>query len=156
VADAFHGNPNFAAQSAESVLHSTLDHLEDFVAGTSARAERIDAAKRSKRLELLRRVELARDFLHGVPDRIVPLGELAEVAGLSAFHLARCFRSVHLEPPATYHRNWRLDRAAADLKLTESAAVELASKYGFADQASFTRAFSRRFGASPNRYRAHN
>jgi len=154
VADSLDGNPNLGTHSAEVLLHRTLEHLEDFVAGTKDRSGRIDAAKSSKRVELLRRVELARDFLHGTPDRIVTLEELADVAGLSAFHLARCFRAVHSEPPATYHRNLRLDRAAAELKQDGRAAAELPARYGFADQASFTRAFSRRFGTSPARYRA--
>ena len=146
--------PDLGRRAAGMLLDRTATHLEDFVARAGERADRIAAGKRTKRIELLRRVEIARDFLHATPDRVVTLGELAGVAGLSAFHLARCFRAVHGEPPATYHRNWRLDRAAERLRLGKDMPAELAADYGFADQASFIRAFARRHGTSPGRFRA--
>jgi AraC-like DNA-binding protein len=146
--------PDFGRAAAGALLARTAAHLEDFVSRAGERADRIGAEKRWKRIELLRRVEVARDFLHATPNRIVALEELAGVAGLSAFHLARCFKAVHDVPPATYHRNWRLDRAAVELKRGRDPAAELAAGHGFADQASFIRAFARRHGVSPGRYRA--
>ena len=52
----------------------------------------LDAAKPSTRRDILQRLERARAHLHAHLDRNVALGELASVARLSRFHLARYFK----------------------------------------------------------------
>jgi AraC family transcriptional regulator len=77
---------------------------------------------------------------------------LAAAAGVHPVHLARAFRQRHGMTIATWRAEQRLARAhrllAGDLPL---AAIAL--QLGFADQAHFTRVFTRRTGTTPGRLR---
>lgn len=118
--------------------------------------DRLTATKAATRREILRRLDLARAHLHETPGRPVPLAELARVAGMSQFHLARCFTEAIGSPPAAYHRDLRLAAAARALRRDRRPAAEVAGLFGFPDPASFSRAFRRRYGLPPGAYAAGN
>ena len=101
----------------------------------------------SELLSLLRHVG-------GRLDGDVSLDALAGRAGWSPFHLHRAFRRLVGETPKAYTQRLRLDRAAARLAAGTDRVVDMALDSGFASHEVFTRAFTRRFGRSPERYRA--
>jgi AraC family transcriptional regulator len=102
---------------------------------------------RPELLSLLRHVR-------GRLDGDLSLDALAAKAGWSPFHLHRTFRQFVGETPKAYTLRLRLDRAAARLTTTGDRVVDVALASGFASQEVFTRAFTRRYGRSPERYRA--
>lgn len=53
----------------------------------------------------------------------------------------------------SYIKNRRLTRAAEELKKTEISIIHIAMTYGYSSQEAFSRAFTDRFGISPNKYR---
>lgn len=82
------------------------------------------------------------------------LGQLADAAGLSAYHFTRQFGARFGSSPMAYVRARRLT-AAAD-RLCDGAApslIDLAFDCGFDSQEGFTRAFKRVFGIPPGLYR---
>jgi AraC family transcriptional regulator len=87
-------------------------------------------------------------------DGDVSLDALAERSGWSAFHLHRAFRRLVGETPKAYTQRLRLDQAAARLAAGTDRVVDVALDSGFASHEVFTRAFARRFGRSPESYRA--
>jgi AraC family transcriptional regulator len=101
---------------------------------------------RPELLSLLRHVR-------GRLDDDLSLDALAARAGWSPFHLHRTFRQFVGETPKAYTLRLRLDRAAARLTTTADRVVDVALDSGFASQEVFTRAFTRRYGRSPERYR---
>jgi len=101
----------------------------------------------SELLSLLRHVG-------GRLDGDVSLDALAGRAGWSRFHLHRAFRRLVGETPKAYTQRLRLDRAAARLATGTDRVVDIALDSGFASHEVFSRAFRRRFGRSPERYRA--
>jgi len=117
-----------------------------------AAIDALKAVKLSTRRELYRRLERARDFLHTHLARAVTLAEMASVAGLSQFHLARYFRDAFGEAPIAYHRELRL-RRAADLLAGGESVAEVAEKTGYSDQVALSHAFRRRYGAPPHLWR---
>lgn len=137
---------------ATRIAQRAASHLSLLASGADERLGRLDAVHVATRRELLRRVEIARAWLHAHPELAVPLGELAAQAGTSPFHLARAFRTIHGLPPAAYHRNLRLDAIAHELRRGALTAAEAAHRLGFADQAGFTRAFKRRHGVTPGAF----
>jgi AraC family transcriptional regulator len=102
---------------------------------------------RAELLTLLRHV-------HGRLDGDVSLDALAARSGWSSFHLHRAFTRVVGETPKAYTQRLRLDRAAARLAASSDRVVDVALESGFASHEVFTRAFTRRFGRSPERYRS--
>jgi AraC-like DNA-binding protein len=93
-------------------------------------------------------LERVRARLHARLDRPVPLTELAQLAGLSKFHLVRAFRRWTGLPPHQYHLKLRLDRGRE--LLAEGVQVSaIAATLGFSDQAHFATHFRRRFGLAP-------
>jgi len=93
--------------------------------------------------------ELLRERYRDPPTAV----ELAHEVGVHPAHLARRFRARFGESVGSYARNARLDWAAGRLR-SDAPLARIACEAGFADQSHFTRAFARRFGVAPGRYRA--
>lgn len=88
---------------------------------------------------------------HGRPSS----GEMASAAHRSQWNFHRLFRAVMGEAPVGFGRRVALDRAAARLVADAEVPVAVvAADAGFDSHEGFTRAFARRFGSSPSRYRA--
>jgi AraC-like DNA-binding protein len=98
-------------------------------------------------------VQRTREYIEARFDRDVTLTELAEVAGLSPFHLARVFRVEVGLPPHAYLESVRVREAQRLIRDGESLAG-VAHRVGFADQSHFTHRFRRLVGVTPGRYAA--
>jgi AraC-like DNA-binding protein len=98
----------------------------------------------------------AREHLDEHWARNVPLDELANVAGVSKFHLARRFAAVVGMPPHAYQNRLRVQRAMAMLR--EGASVyQVALRTGFSDASHLCRHFKRFAGTTPGRFaRGHD
>lgn len=92
--------------------------------------------------------------VHAHPEHPWSIDELARVANLSRSALAARFTRSLGVPPAAYIAAQRLDRAANLLRETDSPVAEVGRAVGYASEAGFSRAFHRRFGAPPLRWRA--
>ena len=79
--------------------------------------------------------------------------EIATEVGVHPSHLARAFRAHYGDSLGGYARRLRLDWAAERLARTDEPLASLALEAGFVDQSHLTRAFKRRFGLTPARYR---
>ncbi|MES2816048.1 MAG: GlxA family transcriptional regulator [Pseudomonadota bacterium] len=84
-----------------------------------------------------------------------PLGqdELAETFGRTRRHLERIFKSVLQETPKGYYLGLRLEEARNLLADTTLSILEVAIATGFNSRSSFSKAYKKRFGMSPARYR---
>jgi AraC family transcriptional regulator len=86
-------------------------------------------------------------------DGDLSLDLLAERVGFSAYHFHRTFRELIGEPVKEYVRRLRLERGAYRLKISEETILRIALEAGFKTHESFTRAFARQFGVTPNDFR---
>ncbi|EBG0062798.1 helix-turn-helix domain-containing protein, partial [Salmonella enterica] len=66
---------------------------------------------------------------------------IAGKSGYSRWYFQRIFKKSTGVALGTYVRERRLARAALDLKLTRKTVLEIALKYGFESQQTFTRSF---------------
>lgn len=141
-------------RSADEPLRIAMEAkvaLRDTLAALDAQVDRAPGIKRRTRFESVRRLNLARAYLHDVTDRAVSLEELGAAAAMSPYQLLRSFRDCFGETPAAYHRRLRLTlahRAAAEQGLTYAF---VADRFGFAGGASFSHAYRRTFGRAPVR-----
>ena len=99
-------------------------------------------------------MDLARRHIEANLEAPLALGDLADVAGLSAYHFTRLFTARYGLSPMAYVRARRLEGAAERLRAGHGSLIDLALDCGFDSQEGFTRAFTRIFGVSPGRYRA--
>lgn len=141
-------NPEVGPELAPRLVRSISGALAEPLAESRAAIERLGAAKLSTRRELYQRLEHARAYLHAHSDRAVSLAELARIAGLSQFHLARYFRSAFGQPPIVYHRDLRLARAAEALQARRTTLAEAAEAAGYSDASALSHALRRRRGRS--------
>lgn len=91
--------------------------------------------------------------MHAAPEKAWTVAELANIACLSRSAFAARFALRVGHPPLRYLNSLRLDKSAELLKWTKSPVAEVAEKSGYTSEASFSRAFRLRFGASPSRWR---
>ncbi|HGG6428289.1 TPA: helix-turn-helix domain-containing protein [Salmonella enterica subsp. enterica serovar Kottbus] len=82
--------------------------------------------------------------------------EVAGRAGYSLRHLQRRFVQGAGLPLVSYIRARRLTRAAVLLRLSHRPVGSIAEEWGYGSHHTFTRAFTRHFGVSPERYRRMN
>src|SRR6478672_8321412 len=120
----------------------------------SRQMEAMPATRASTRVELWRRVNRARDYLHAHPGRVVHLSDVARAACLSPFHLLRTFQSAFRQTPHEYLNHCRLERAKFLLEKTRISVTEICLDCGFASLGSFSALFHKRCGMSPRKWRA--
>jgi AraC-like DNA-binding protein len=144
-----HGSDMPAGQAA-SVVDDLAKLLPEALATAASALDQLSAQRMSTRREALIRLECARAHLHSNLDRLISLHELAAVAGMSSFHLARYFREAYGVAPARYHRNLRLDHAAQRLLRAEASVTQVALDAGYGQLSAFTHAFRRHFGRPPS------
>jgi len=130
----------------ESLLIAGLRELARSYSVVSA--EQPNASHRLADMEVAERVQhyLAERFADSVR-----LGALADVCGMSPFHLIRVFRRAVGVTPYAYLVQLRVNRAQAML-CRGSSVADVAYSCGFADQSHLTRTFKKTVGVPPGRY----
>ena len=91
--------------------------------------------------------------LHRSPAKNWNLDSLAREAGVSRSALTEKFAKYLGVAPMSYLTDWRLELAAESLRTTSRSVLQIAGDVGYDSEAAFNRAFKRRFGMPPARYR---
>lgn len=111
-------------------------------------------AKRTTRAEYVRRMTKVALYIDANLDGDLSLDRLADVACFSRFHFQRIYAALAGETVAETVQRLRLYRASGELARTDRPIEVVARRAGFGSKAAFTRAFRRRFGATPGALRA--
>ena len=84
------------------------------------------------------------------------LKTVSEIAFFSPFHFHRVFKFVTGETLNEFVTKRRIEKSALNLLHKKNTATEIAHKYGFSDNSSFSRAFKKYFGISPTEFKKQN
>jgi AraC family transcriptional regulator len=84
----------------------------------------------------------------------ISLDEIAEVSGVSRFHLSRAFGAATGRSVMRYVRERRLSEAARQLASGAPDILAVALDWGYGSHEAFTRAFRDQFGLTPEELRA--
>jgi AraC family transcriptional regulator len=125
------------------------EKLVTLYAEITAQIARVPASRASTREELFRRLQLAREYIHGCADQPISLKEVAREACLSRYHLHRAFTRAFQQTPHGYLTTLRLERAHSYLKAGRTV-TETCLDVGFSSPSSFSRLFSDRYGFPPS------
>ncbi|PNW52058.1 UNVERIFIED_CONTAM: AraC family transcriptional regulator [Euhalothece sp. KZN 001] len=80
--------------------------------------------------------------------------ELAQKVGLDRMKLQQGFRELFQVTPFQYLQNYRLDLARILLEEKDLTVSNVAHRIGYSNVSYFSRAFKRRFGVTPGKYRS--
>ena len=119
----------------------------------SDKIKRVDAAKRSTRLEIVRRIHIARDFIESFFTREITIRDISESCFLSENLMLRYFKNVFGLSPHQYIINKRLELAREFLETSDMPFNEITIVSGFSCASSFGRLFKNRYGITPNSLR---
>ena len=134
-------------------LYALLAHLLSRHADLLKNIDVLPAVRRSTRIEQYHRLRRAQDFIDASFTGELPLAEIARVACLSPYHLLRLFKEAFGVTPHQYSTRKRLDHARMLLERTDLPVSEICHCVGYESLGSFSRLFSRHFGASPKKLR---
>jgi transcriptional regulator GlxA family with amidase domain len=99
------------------------------------------------------RIRHALDYAKRNLRKILSVGELAEVANLSARQFSRAFRAETGQSPAKAIESLRVEAAKSLVEESRHAIDVVARETGFADPERMRRAFIRKFGHPPQTFR---
>ena len=102
--------------------------------------------------EQINAVQRMQSYIEAHLSEPITLHRLAEAAGYSPWHAAKTFKALTGKSPFEYIRAVRLSRAAVRLREEEVRIVDVAFDFVFDSHEGFTRAFSKQFGLTPQRY----
>lgn len=117
------------------------------------KSEQLHISNKGARIEMLRRLNLAKEYLYSNFDQPISLESLASYACLSVNHLLRTFKLAFGQSPHQFLIDLRLKRAQQLLKTTDYPVNEVVSKVGFECTSSFIRLFKKRMHTTPLIYR---
>jgi AraC-like DNA-binding protein len=92
-------------------------------------------------------------LLENHPQRSWTVEDLARCSGVSRATLAKRFTDVVGEPPIAFLTGWRLALAADLLREPETTVARVARTVGYGSPFTFSTAFKRRYGYSPQEHR---
>lgn len=101
-------------------------------------------------------IDIVKETIIYIEDNLeqkITLDDLACNALFSKFHFHRIFQNVVGESVMEYIRKRRVSKAALKLIKTNEKIINIAMKYQFNSQDTFTRAFIRYFDLTPSRFR---
>lgn len=104
-------------------------------------------------VDLLPHLRRARDHIDRHYQMALDLDQLACVAGISKFHLVRCFEATYGETPIRYLTRRRIERAQDLLRAANLTVTEVCMLVGFASLGSFSSRFAQLVGERPTAYR---
>jgi AraC family transcriptional regulator len=87
-------------------------------------------------------------------DARLSLARLASELGYSPYHFHRLFTEAVGETPRAHVERLRMEKAAYKLWITSEPVVDIALSVGFRSHETFSRAFRRHFGVTPQSFRS--
>jgi AraC-like DNA-binding protein len=137
----------------EYMHHCLLNYYTIYDQEIYKKIESLKFLNRSTKVEILRRLNLAREYLLSNFNQNISLEDLADHACLSVNHLLRTFKQAFHQSPHQFLMQTRLTRAKLLLKTTNYPINEIVNLVGFECPSSFIRLFKNRYEITPLKFR---
>lgn len=134
-------------------LHLLLDYLFTEQIDTLKHLEGQDEKKRSTRIELFKRLNLAKDYMHSNYREKIELGDLGKVSNLAPHYLLRKFKKHFGITPHKYLTQRRLEAAKDYLLKTQIPVTDICCLVGFESLSSFGALFKKHYNLPPEKFK---
>ncbi|TND10185.1 MAG: AraC family transcriptional regulator [Bacteroidetes bacterium] len=114
---------------------------------------KIGSSKKSTRVELFRRLSIARDYMEAHAGEMLKLDDIAHEACLSVHHFKRTFKELYGLSPHRFLIGKRIEKAERLLRGSPLPVDEICAATGFEDTSSFIRLFRQQTGRTPGAFR---
>lgn len=145
---------NQDALKRDQILYNLLTHLLRQHYCATEKETLLSAAKASTRLEVLRRLHLATDFIYANYNDTITLEQLSAVSTLSRFHFLREFKRAFGKAPHQFLMDIRINKAKHLLSVSAMEVKDVGTAVGFDTSSSFSRQFRNQVGVYPTAWRA--
>jgi AraC family transcriptional regulator len=137
----------------EYLYHCLINYYGIYQKEIIDRSEKLDFVKKGTRLEIMKRLAIAREFISNNYDRDITFDEISKACCLSGTHLLRRFKEAYGISPFNYLMRIRLSRASCLLADTNYPVRQIVGMVGFECPSSFARLFKKNFSTQPLSYR---
>ncbi|AVO46190.1 helix-turn-helix domain-containing protein [Phreatobacter cathodiphilus] len=124
-----------------------------FIAARVLELSRLDQAPERNAVGSRSRMAILEDYLRSHVGSQVSIDDLAQLAGLSRFHLIRSFRDAFGATPYQYFLRLRMNEARRLLTATTLPVAQVATKVGFSSSTQFVKMFRAMEGVTPGSLR---
>ncbi|HEY8969556.1 MAG TPA: AraC family transcriptional regulator [Puia sp.] len=144
---------SFANIQADVVVRTLFENLLKANREAYKYSQNIQAVKASTRLEIFRRVSLARNWMEENFNTPVTLEDIAAMASMNSQHFLRMFKQVYCITPHQYLIDLKLKKARHLLESTRLTINDICLAVGFESVFSFSILYKKRFGQPPSHLR---
>lgn len=137
------GGDEFFAESAIRLVRAQL-LIRDKI-------KNLDAVRKTTQLEIVNRISKAKEIIHDDMEKNMSLKEIAAVVSMSEYHFLRSFTKLTGNTPHQYRTRIRMQKARELLGAGYKGITDVAYCVGYPDVSSFSKAFKKYFGHSPNK-----
>ncbi len=140
----------------EYLHHCLLNYYKVYNKEVIDKSEKLNFLNSSTKVEILKRLTLAREYIISNYNTDIELEDIARHACLSVNHLLRTFKQAFGQSPHQYLIKVRVDRAKYLLRNTNYTINEIVEIIGFECPSSFIRLFKSINKVTPGKYRIGN
>ncbi len=123
---------------------------------TTHTIQSFDCVKQRTKIELFKRVALAKDIIFSEFDTNLTIESISKRSMLSKYHLIRIFKATYGLSPYEMLKVVRLEKSKEYLKKTGYTIFEIAELVGYKEGNSLSNAFKTKYGIAPGQYRISN
>ena len=141
------------AKPQEEIFYGLARHLLLSQSMVKKQSLRINALKAGTRIELFKRINLAKQKIEDVPEADFSMASLAAEVCMSEFHFFRVFKEAIGMSPNQYRIKIKIEKAKNLLLQTKMPLHEIAFATGFTDVQNLSKIFKKFYLVPPGLYR---
>jgi AraC family transcriptional regulator len=143
---------SFASLKADIMIRNLFEQLLLANKEATRLSKNISVIRLSTRLEIFKRVSMAKEWMEANCCSRISLEQAATIANMNSQHFLRMFRQVYQITPHQYLIGCKLEKAKQLLQSTQHTVIEICNAVGFESVYSFSLLFRKRFGMSPRKF----
>lgn len=146
---------SFHALKADAIVRSLIKDLVSENHQAISVSSKIPVVKQSTKVDLYKRLTMAKDWMQENLHNGIVLDDASEVAMMTKEHFLRNFKKAFDSTPHQYLMGLRMERAKTLLLESSMPAQEISEMIGFETLSSFSYQFRKSVGITPSDFRKH-